>query len=85
MKLHKLGSTDKMVSSHSLRAGGAMAAHLNGLDSNTLKKVGRWSSETYLMYIHDQISHLNTGISHQISTHIIFRKIRAPEITDTVE
>ena len=84
LKLHKLGITDKMVSSHSLRVEGTMVAHLNGVDSDTLKKLGRWSSDIYLMYIHDQIAHLNTGIGHQMSTHLIFRNILAPAITDTV-
>jgi hypothetical protein len=79
--LYKLGYTPNDVSSHSLRAGGAMAMHLNGVDANTIRKMGRWKSETFLMYIHEQISAFATGVSLKMSTSIPFRHIAGPTIT----
>jgi Phage integrase family len=78
--LYKLGYTPNDVSSHSLRAGGAMAMHLNGVDANTIRKMGRWKSETFLMYIHEQISAFATGVSLKMSTSIPFRHIAGPTI-----
>jgi hypothetical protein len=50
--LHLCGFTAAFVSSHSLRAGGAMAMKLNGEDRDTIRKQqGRWlgSSDTFLV------------------------------------
>ncbi len=69
------------ISSHSLRAGGAMAMHLNGVDATTIQKMGRWKSRTFLMYIHEQISAFATGVSLKMSRHIPFRCIAGPTTT----
>jgi len=79
--LYELGYSEGDVSSHSLRAGGAMAMHLNGIDPNTIQKMGRWKSRTFLMYIHEQISAFATGVSIKMSNHIPFRHIAGPTIT----
>ena len=76
------GFTPKNVSSHSFRAGGAMACKLNGIDRDTIKKLGRWSSDTFLMYIHEQISHLTVGVAKKMSTRIPFRNIAAVRLTN---
>jgi hypothetical protein len=52
------GYTMERVSSHSLRAGGAMALKLSGSSDSTIMRVGRWTSLTYLTYIHTQIEAL---------------------------
>ena len=78
--LYKLGYTSSDVSSHSLRAGGAMAMHLNGIDTNTIQKLGRWKSTTFLMYIHEQISAFATGVSIKMSNSIPFRHIAGPAV-----
>ena len=41
----------KRIGSHSLRSGGAVNLKLNGYDHDIIKKLGRWSSNTYLHYI----------------------------------
>ena len=79
--LYKLGYSEGDVSSHSLRAGGAMAMHLNGIDPNTIQKMGRWKSNTFLMYIHEQISAFATGVSLKMSNAIPSRHIAGPTIT----
>ena len=80
--LHKLGYDRSDVSSHSLRAGGAMAMHLNGVPTNTIQKIGRWRSQTFLMYIHKQISALAAGVSLKMSNDIPFRHIAGPHLLD---
>ena len=54
-KLHQQGIDPDLILSHSLIAGGAMALKLNGYDDTTIKKLGRWTSLTFLQYIHVQI------------------------------
>ena len=72
LALTKFGFTKDNVSSHSLRAGGAMAMKLNGVDAITIKKQGRWSSNTFLNYIQEQIGALTTGVAAQMSQYIPF-------------
>lgn len=69
------GISEADGSSHSLRAGGAMAMHLNGASDNSIKKMGRWSSDTFLMYIHEQIAAFSRGISSLMSNHIPFQNV----------
>ena len=78
------GFSPKNVGSHSLRAGGAMACKLNGIDRDTIKKIGRWSSDTFLMYIHEQISHLTKGAALKMSTRIQFRNIAAAQLAEPI-
>jgi hypothetical protein len=74
------GYDRRSVSSHSLRAGGAMAMKLNDIDRDTIKKFGRWSSDTFLMYIHEQISAFSAGVSKKMTTNIKFHNIAGPTI-----
>ena len=78
--LYNLGYSQDDVSSHSLRAGGAMAMHINNIDTITIRKMGRWKSNTFLMYIHEQISAFAAGVSIKMSQAIPFRHIAGPTI-----
>jgi integrase len=80
LKLKLCGFTARLVSSHSLRAGGAMAMKLNGEDRDTIRKQGRWSSDTFLMYIHEQIAAFSSGISARMSRHIPFVNLKGPTV-----
>ena len=75
LNLHENGLPEKSVGSHSLRAGGAMAMHFNGVSDNTIKKMSRWTSDIFLMYIHKQISAFSRGLSQKMSTEIDFHNI----------
>ena len=79
--LTKNGYTKQLVSSHSLRAGGAMAMKLNGIDRDAIRKVGRWSSDTFLMYIHTQISAFSKDVASKMSNDIDFYNIAGPTLT----
>ena len=80
--LNKFGYQRDDVSSHSLRAGGAMAMHLNDIKDTTIMKQGRWKSNTFLMYIHAQISAFASGLSLKMSNEIPFRQIAGPRLND---
>jgi hypothetical protein len=60
------------VSTHSLRASGAMALKLQGVEDSTIMKIGRWTGLTFLTYIHLQIGALNTGLAQRMATRIRF-------------
>jgi hypothetical protein len=83
ISLDKKGFPPSSISSHSLRAGGAMAMHLNGIHRDTIRKQGRWSSDTFLMYIHEQISAFSAGLSARMSQHIGWFNIAGPSILTT--
>jgi integrase len=65
----------KRIGAHSLRASGAMAMKLNGVDAETIKKVGRWTSSTFLIYIHSQIAALNAGLAQRMVRPIYFQNV----------
>ena len=75
LDLDKKGLLPEHVGSHSLRTGGAMAMYLNKVDQNTIKKMGRWSSDTSVRYIHEQIAAFSSGISTQMSNPVVFQNI----------
>jgi hypothetical protein len=77
--LARNGITPELIGVHSLRAGGAMALKLTGSTDTTIMKMGRWTSLTFLNYIHEQIAHLSADISQQMSTQLQFTNIAAIE------
>ena len=81
--LPAFGFTDSDISSHSLRAGGAMALHLNGFSPLQIKKMGRWKSEqSFECYIHDQLSAFSAGMSVKMSRDIPYQNLAAPTLTE---
>ena len=75
LKLHERGIDPDMIGAHSLRAGGAMALKIMGYKDSTIRAFGRWTSDTWLMYIHSQISKLHEGVAQKMSTPINFHNI----------
>jgi hypothetical protein len=69
------GYNPTRVSAHSLRASGAMALRLNNVGEDLIKKLGRWSSSTWLTYIHSQISSLTAGLSERMTIHHVFYNV----------
>jgi hypothetical protein len=69
------GYTLNRISSHSLRAGGAMALKLSGALDSTIMRVGRWTSLTYLTYIHTQIGALTAELAWKMSTTFTFHNV----------
>ena len=79
LNLHKCGLDIDLLGVHSLRAGGAMALKLQGEPDTTIMKLGRWTSLTFLQYIHNQIAHLSKDISRKMSKKFHFQNIAAIE------
>ena len=63
------------IGTHSLRSGGAMALRLAGHDDATIKKLGRWSSNTYLIYIQTQVAQLSHGIATSMARRLHFHNV----------
>jgi hypothetical protein len=63
------------IGSHSLRSGGAVNLKLNGYDHDMIKKLGRWSSNTYLHYIQNSIGELTVGVACRMATTLRFHRV----------
>ena len=79
LQLESSGINPDLVGVHSLRAGGAMSLKLQGESDTTIMKMGRWTSLTFLQYIHNQIAHLSKDISEKMSQNLHFQNISAIE------
>ena len=77
LNLANQGIDIDLVGAHSLRAGGAMALKLHGESDTTMMKMGRWTSLTFLQYIHSQIAHLSKDLSKKMSIPLPFLNIAA--------
>ena len=76
LKLNEQGIDPDLIGAHSLYAGGAMALRLHGFDDTIITmKMGRWTSLTFLQYIHTQIAHLSEDISKKMSIPLPFLNI----------
>lgn len=73
--LEAMGYDLTRIGSHSLRSGGATHLKLCGYDETTIKKLGRWSSNTYLRYIQNQIGELTAGIATAMSRILRFHQV----------
>jgi hypothetical protein len=65
----------RRIGSHSLRAGGAVRLKLLGEDEDVIKRLGRWSSNTYLKYIQPQIGQLTAGIAERMAKGLRFHHV----------
>jgi hypothetical protein len=75
LDLHKNGIDIDLIGVHSLRAGGAMALKLQGVADTIIQKQGRWTSMTFLQYIHNQIACLTKDLSTKMHTKLTFCNI----------
>jgi len=60
------------VSSHSLQAGGAMALYITKHSTLEIQCAGRWTSMTFMVYIHGQSDVISKGLSQSMSKSIPF-------------
>ena len=79
LNLTQNGFDTDLVGSHSLRSGGAMALKPMNYKDSTIRKLGRWKSDTWQMYIHSQIDKLHQGVAAAMSTPHVFKNIAAIE------
>ena len=69
------GYDNNRIGSHSIRASGAMALKLQGVDDTLIQKLGRWSSDTYKRYIRPQIAGLTAGLSTLMTVRLSFHQV----------
>ena len=62
----------KRLESHFLRVGEGMALKLNSINIVMIEKYGRWTSNTFITCIHEQIMHLVLGILTTMAKSISF-------------
>ena len=74
-RLGNAGFNLRRIGSHILRSGGAVNLKLNGYDHDIIKKLGRWSSNTYLHYIQNSIGELTTGVATKMATTLRFHRV----------
>ena len=58
LKLQEKEIDPGMIRAHSLKSGGSMAIKIMGYKDSTIRKCGRWTSDTRKKIIHSQISKL---------------------------
>lgn len=56
--------------------------HLNKINRDAIRNMGQWSSDTFLMYIHEQIAAFSSGISRKMSTKIRWHNLEGPTVVD---
>ena len=54
--------------------------HLAGVSVQKIKIQGRWKSNTFENYIHEQISAFSSGLSKKMTRNIPFRQIAGPTL-----
>jgi hypothetical protein len=52
-----------------------MALKLSKASDSTIMRVGRWTSLTYLTYIHTQFGALTAGVAQMMSTTFTFQNV----------
>ena len=77
-----LGFYPHEIGSHSLRSGGAMTLHLAGISEHTIKIIGRWRSDAFLIYLQGQIASFTTGVASAMALVPWFRHT-SPSIAPT--
>ena len=63
----QLGFSPHEIGSHSLRSGGAMNLHQAHISDSTIKIIGRWRSEAFLIYLQFQVAMFTKGFSEAMA------------------
>lgn len=72
MPVNYFGYSSKLIGSHSIRSGAAMALFLSGESVHRIMIVGRWSSDAFLLYIRPQVQEWTSGLSQNMIKHNTF-------------
>ena len=63
IEFQRLGFHAHEMGSHSLRSGGAMTLHQSHVSDSTIKIIGRWRSDAFLIYLQGQVANFTKGVS----------------------
>jgi hypothetical protein len=80
LTLWEEGFDMKHIGTHSVRASGAMALYLNKVSEEKIMLLGRWRSNTWLTYIHTQISAVTAGISRIMRRPVVFHNVAGRQV-----
>ena len=61
-----LGFTKEDMGLHSICSGGSMAMFLSKVETIIMMRIGRWSSDTFLEYIREQVENFMVGVSQRM-------------------
>ena len=75
LKLEVRGFPTTRVGTHLLRAGGSVALALSGQLPKMVKNIRQWSSNTFLMYVHEQIAYLTVGVAEGMAQTFPFSNV----------
>ena len=64
------------IGTHSLRSGGAVRLKMDGQDDGIIKKLGRWSSDTFRIYIQPHIGPLTAGCAARMAVALRFYNVQ---------
>ena len=67
MGYQRMGLYPHEIGSHSLRSGGAMTLKLAGISDSTIKIIGRWRTDAFLVYLQGQVATFTQGVSTAMS------------------
>jgi len=70
--LWNLRFSKEEVGLHSLHTGGAMALYINQCSALEIQRAGRWTSTTFLEYIHSQLAITSQGLAQAMLTETLF-------------
>ena len=63
IEFQRLGFHAHEIGSHSLRLGGAMTLHQAHVSDSTIKIIGRWRSDEFLIYLQGHVATFTKGVS----------------------
>ena len=63
----RLGFHPFDIGFHSLRSGGAMTLHQAGVPDSTIKIIGRWKSDAFLIYLQGQVQTFTRGVAAKMT------------------
>ena len=69
------GLYENDIGLHSIRASAAMAMHMNKVPDYVIRKMGRWSSEAFLLYIRKCVIEFGNDVSAQMIKTRVFHHI----------
>ena len=63
------------IGTHSIRSGAAMSMYLGDVPVETIKMIGRWSSDVFLRYIRPQVEQFSQNVAKRMIIHQFHRHI----------
>ena len=76
----RLGFHPYDIGSHSLQSGGAMTLHQAGIAESTIKIIGWWKSDVFLIYLQGQVLTFTRGVAAKMTKVMWFASTPPPQL-----